>query len=442
MSQLDIAKSADVNAQVVNYSSTVSTKAGNVPLNLKMELNYDNSLSNAPIAVVMHPYSGATGHFNDYRAVAQDLRAKGFFTVMVAMRGREGSDGTRDSGGLEIYDIYDAVEYVKANYSGMVDENSVIIEGFSGGGGNVMSAITKLPDYFKAAGAYFGMSDYGYDAQDGWYQNGAGARTSQLNADIGNPNTGGAAVLDKYLARNSAMASMNNPYTDIHLFVNGVGETICPPINNYNYLNFAVANQSFVGEFDNINLHIGVKNTYYDHNGNSINDLGEEQWFPHMNPEDYDGMHEAGYNWYIKGVLDGTTLAPVLNNSDTLFVAGFVKTKKFESWLGDGQNAAGELEYNLGIDSYQFQLELMSSDLTKTGWVEVDLSEHLGELWQFYRNGVLEDTFTANGKYRMNNFMDGQTLLLQAVPEPGLAAMAGVGAALLAAGGRRRRRES
>jgi len=36
---------------------------------------------------------------------AQYLRDRGFFAISVAMRYREGADGMRDSGGLEIYDI-------------------------------------------------------------------------------------------------------------------------------------------------------------------------------------------------------------------------------------------------------------------------------------------------------------------------------------------------
>jgi dipeptidyl aminopeptidase/acylaminoacyl peptidase len=89
-----------------SYPSSVSSDVDG-PLDLVAELTYDDSREHAPIAVVMHGYSGASGKLGEVRGNAQYLRDKGFFAVSVAMRGRDGSDGVRDSGGLEIYDIYD-----------------------------------------------------------------------------------------------------------------------------------------------------------------------------------------------------------------------------------------------------------------------------------------------------------------------------------------------
>ncbi len=125
------------------YKSTVTSDADG-PLDLVAELNYDDSRSNAPLAVVMHGYSGSTGKLGEVRGNAQYLRDKGFFAVSVAMRGRDGADGIRDSGGLEIYDIYDAVEAVKMDYLGLVNPDIVYLTGYSGGGGNTMAALCKF----------------------------------------------------------------------------------------------------------------------------------------------------------------------------------------------------------------------------------------------------------------------------------------------------------
>ncbi|MGB6222944.1 alpha/beta hydrolase family protein, partial [Haloferula sp.] len=151
------------------YPSTISTDA-NGPLDLLAELNYDDAQANAPIVVVMHGYSNGNGVAN-VRGPAQRLRDSGFFAISVAMRGRDGSDGVRDSGGLEVHDIYDAVEAVKANptFVGLIDPSNVHITGYSGGGGNTMSALSKFPDYFRVGASFFGMSDYGYNLTDGWY---------------------------------------------------------------------------------------------------------------------------------------------------------------------------------------------------------------------------------------------------------------------------------
>jgi len=154
---------------IITYPSSVSAD-GNGPLDLKAELNFDNQKLHAPIVVVMHGYSPIT-NFPDVRTQAQRLCNAGFFAISVALRGRDGSDGIRDSGGVEIYDIYDAVEYIKHDpmFGQLVDPNNVHITGYSGGGGNVMSALTKFPDYFRLGSGFFGMSDYGYDQVYGWY---------------------------------------------------------------------------------------------------------------------------------------------------------------------------------------------------------------------------------------------------------------------------------
>lgn len=416
--------------QTVTYQSSI-TSDSNGPLDLKAEVNYEGTGTNMPIMVVMHQFSQSSGNFADYRANAQRLRDAGFFVITVAMRGRDGSDGVRDTGGLEIYDIYDAVEYVKTQYAGVVAADNVSITGYSGGGGNVMSAVTKFPDYFRAASSFFGMSDYGYDATDGWYNNGASSsHKSIMNADIGNPNTGGAAVLDRYMARASNLASMNNPYTEIHLFVNA-NETTSPVINDTSYKANAEAQAATEGEFDNITVHVGQSGTYHDFNGDGINQANEQQYWPHQAPTA--DQQAAAEQWYLSRLLNGEITAPVLNSSDTLFVAGYVKTKPFEMWVGDGQNAAGLLDYQLGSGYWEFSLEIASSDKDVTGWLSLDLSAYAGSGMEAYLNGQLIESFTATGDYQVNGLGDGDTLTVQAVPEPGVVALvvfalAGMGA--------------
>jgi len=379
------------------YKSTVTSDA-NGPLDLLAELNYDNSRTNAPIVVVMHEYSASTGNLASMRPHAQRLRDHGFFAITVTMRGRDGSDGVRDSGGVEIHDIRDAVEAIKADpaFAARLDPGNIHITGYSGGGGNTMSALTKFPDYFRAAGAFFGMSDYGYRPVDSWYYNGAGGRTAQLNIDIGNPNTGGNAVRDRYLARASNLASKNNPYSEIHLFVNA-SETICPPWNDISYRDNAIAAASHSGEFDNIHVHIGGPGNYQDFNGNSVNDANELQNWPHgtLNANQQD----AGELWYRDRVLAGTIPQPVLNASDVLFVAGYVKTSAFGLWLGDGQNSAGHLTYSLANGSMSFSLGIASSNTAVTGRLSVDTTSLAGRQVEVTLNGTPAGSFTGGRVY-------------------------------------------
>jgi hypothetical protein len=406
------------NTQVsFSYQSSVSND-GSEPLDLVAELNYDNSRTNAPIAVVMHGYSPATGNLANVRANAQRLRDAGFFAISVAMRGRDGSDGDRDSGGLEVYDIYDAVEAVKSSHASLVNPTNIHITGYSGGGGNAMSALTKFPDYFRAGSAFFGMSDYGFDQTNGWYQNGASSgHQSQLRTDIGDPTLGNALILDRYLARASNKASHNNPYSEIHLFVND-NETTCPPINDTTYRDNAIAHAAAANEFNNIRVHIGnsAAPTYKDFDGDMVNDPNELQSWPHGFPTA--NQQAAAEGWYLNRLLSGQIPQPVLNNEDELFVAGFVKTKRFELRLGDGQNAAGTLDYSLAAARKEFELDVESSDSATTGSLWIDTSDSAGQLIDVLVNGTFTESIVGGGTYHYGSFGDGDRLLLS-IHQPG-----------------------
>jgi len=405
--------------EIFSYTSTVSTD-GNGPLDLKAELNYDTARTNAPVMVLMHPFSGATGHFNSYRTNAIRMRDAGFFVISPAMRGREGSDGVRDNGGVEVYDIYDAVEALKAAsaYASYLNPTNISIIGYSGGGGNVMSALTKFPDTFRVGAAYFGMSDYGFHPVDGWYFKGADGRVSTLNASPGNPTPPAQQlVIDSYHARASNLASRNNPYSEIHLYVNE-DEVTSPKVNVSSYKDHAVAAASVAGEFDNIHPHYGVPGTYYDHNNNGTNEPNELQYWPHQNPTI--NQEQAGDLWYRARLLAGQIPQSALNASDELFVAGYVKTKRFGFWLGNGQNAAGNLSYSLSPALKQFTF-VKASVLPVTGKLTVDTSDSAGATIQVKRNGTVIDTFTGGGLRVVDTVADGDVIRFEAEAVAGTA---------------------
>lgn len=84
-----------------------------------------------------------------------------YLMVQVDMRGRAYSDGQPDCNGWELYDVIDAVEYVKEHYSEyIIDKDVVYFEAGSGGGGNAYAIAGKFPDYFAQVTALSGMSDY------------------------------------------------------------------------------------------------------------------------------------------------------------------------------------------------------------------------------------------------------------------------------------------
>ncbi|NHN34243.1 alpha/beta hydrolase family protein [Paenibacillus agricola] len=84
-----------------------------------------------------------------------------YLVVQIDMRGRAFSEGNADCNGLELIDIYDAVQFVRSQYAGLIADPAIIhLEGGSGGGGNVLAAVNKFPDFFASAVGLYGISDY------------------------------------------------------------------------------------------------------------------------------------------------------------------------------------------------------------------------------------------------------------------------------------------
>ncbi|MEN6407678.1 MAG: PEP-CTERM sorting domain-containing protein, partial [Thermoguttaceae bacterium] len=162
------------------------------------------------------------------------------------------------------------------------------------------------------------------------------------------------------------------------------------------------------------------------------------QYWPHGAPTaDQQASSEA---WYINRLLNGEIAQPVLNSSDDLYVAGFVKTTPFEFWLGDGQNAAGDLTYSLSSTAKTFHLEVLSSNLSIASLLKVDTEDMDGKEVQVLLDGELVDTFVGGGVYQYSGLLDGSTVTFSAVPEPGTIALLLAGGAALAVWTVRRRR--
>lgn len=176
--------------------------------NLYAKYSYDNGVTSAlpatvPVLILMHGYSGDANSLTI--ADMHRFASYGFFTVAVGMRGRNGASGSIDASGREIYDILDALFYVQSHFGSIVDPVLAYINGYSGGGGNILACLTKCPDYFAGASSFFGISDYGYNSPYGWYYFYSGAPTL-LNMDIGLR----ASYPDAYRARFAQDAILSN----------------------------------------------------------------------------------------------------------------------------------------------------------------------------------------------------------------------------------------
>ncbi len=404
--------------EVITYPSQFPESVGGAqPVALTAELNYDREKSNAPIAVIMHQFSAANGNFDLYRHHAEALCERGFFTIMPAMRGREGSDGARDTGGREIHDILDAVEAAKAQYPELTDGDQVYLTGYSGGGGNVMSALVRFPDYWNAASAFFGISDYGYDTTNGWYFNGAkSSHQAILRADIGDPTPpADPLVTDRYFARASRLASKNNPYAEIHLFVNDT-ETLVPGLHHQLYRDNAIAAASQEGEFDNITFHLGSLDKYQDFNGDGQNSPDEHQYWKHGTlPTE---ALAAAEQWFITRMATKSISTPKLNRRDELLVIGYLKTKSFALYLGDGQNAAAELTYTLGDTGCEFSLKILSSARDISTLLKFNATDRADCTVTVSVDGVIVESLPGGDWVSTTALGDGKTLHVEFIPAP------------------------
>ncbi len=209
----------------ITYTSTLDSLA------LKMDVAYNRTTTNQPIMLVLQGYRTTTPD-----GVIERYADKGLFAIRVYKRSYGGSAGTSDDSAREIYDLVDAIDYVKTNYASYIDTTNINVAGYSGGCGNTYGLITKFPDYFRTAQCFFGMSDYGYNDTYGWYNNGAyGTYLDNLVSRIGGTPTN---ARDNYYARAFYLGAKNNPYTHIQLFYD-TDETVAPTSHAHQYYNQA-----------------------------------------------------------------------------------------------------------------------------------------------------------------------------------------------------------
>ncbi|MCS7073451.1 MAG: S9 family peptidase [Bacteroidia bacterium] len=391
---------------ILIYSSSIS-QYQQEPLYLRAELNWNDTVQFAPMVVIMHGFSPATGNFESMRPYAQWFRSKGMVAISVSMRGRDGSQGKRDSGGLEIYDIYDAIEATKKKLIGKVNPNKILIVGFSGGGGNVFSAVTRFPDYFRAAAAFFPMTDYGWDTTNAWFFKGASENhQKQLIQDIGDPRSLDPNVRLKYLARSAVRAAINPKQTEFHAFVN-VQETICP---KENLIAYEQVMKTVLKTELPFHIHYGGVGIYEDLNRNGKKEKDEHITFPH------DGFTirnlEIAGLWFLDRFLNDKIKQPVILQSDSLWISGFLKTKAFEVWVGDGQEAASAITYQLQEDKLEFRLHTPIRHSIPMRML-IPTNQLKGKKWSVLINGYRKQIVATGEMISLSDLKDKDEIIIQ-----------------------------
>jgi len=325
----------DVTEKPMVYRSTVSDLSP-----LKAWIAYKPNGTPKPIIVVMHGYGDPVLRHGG-RRVANAVRGyarQGLFAIGVDLRGREESAGLRDDGGLEIMDIYDAVQSAVEQYPTETDPDNVNIVGSSGGGGNVFSAVVRCPDLFSNAAAFYGIPDYEYAARTAWQ--------SVIPLNVGGTP---AQVPDRYFARNSTRGVVNLKHTEFHFYWDEK-EFICP----------AAMDEEFRREA----ARLGYENIH-PHESRATDTI---RWLHEGAPPEASQEFERTF---MPLVLNRNNPDPRIDEHGRLMVLGFLMTKRFQALFGQGNDAVVRLRYALEPNEYRFQFRLQTSDPTVRGWLRI-----------------------------------------------------------------------
>ena len=269
--------------------------------------SYDSGFTaNLPIVCFGHGFGGDA----DTITLAQmhEYAAQGFFVLNIGMRGRNSAGGDKDASGREIYDIYDAVEYVKANIA-RTSKTKVAWSGFSGGGGNGMNLACKIPDLCTVIASHWGVSDYGEDATTGWWQQVSGSRSAIENQVGGTP----SIVPNNYKARNARRSLFQTFRGWLYLFHGSADASVPPSQSQLIYDTFT--NNGKLNATLDINSY-----THQNFNGTTLSDFSAD-------------IHNREA-WK----------APLIGSCQ---IIGFLKTKRFEVQLGNMDNHVANLVYDV-----------------------------------------------------------------------------------------------
>ncbi len=214
-------------------------------------------------------------------------------------------------------DIYDCVSESLRRYGARIDAANLNIWGYSGGGGNALSAAVRFPDLFSTVTAFFPMTDYAF-----WHDDSAAYREKIAGRVGGAP----ADRPGRYAARNAVLAAGNNARSAVHIFWDSE-ESVCSPRMDWAFVNAAHACGCY-----NVSPHESRP--------------GDAERWRHGYPHDWPQLAAVEERFFGEILRGGRDVS--LPESGHLVVPGFVVTKRFSVFVGDGAEGAAGVEYDLG----------------------------------------------------------------------------------------------
>lgn len=304
--------------------------------NLYLQYAYPTNYTNLPVVIWMHGYTGSASVF--IASAMSRLALRGLFVAAVGMRGRDGASGSQDNSRREIYDIYDAWAYIQANFASQIDANYLCVCGYSGGGGNALNFACKFPDAANMIVSHFGMSDYGVDPTYGW----TGTNTTWIGGTY-------ASVPENYRACNAIEAIAYN-YTGGQLRLYHDQSDASVPVSHSTRVGAAML---AAGQSNYIESYTqSGDNPRWLHGNPVVTDVGESS----IQTENFWAVAHAA-----KSVSAWTIPA-----SGEVRVLGYIVTKRFTIWLGNGQSEVAHVTYDTEAGTYSVEPLTGSVDVVIT----------------------------------------------------------------------------
>jgi pimeloyl-ACP methyl ester carboxylesterase len=282
-------------------------------------MNVIKPAGKAPLLIELHGW-----HMSMPKPVQREepLKDRNYLIAQIDMRGRAFSEGQQDCNGLELIDIWDAVQFVREHYQSYIaDPEVVYLEGGSGGGGNVLACVAKFPDLFAAATALCGISDYRV-----WYeQDSIGEFRDEMDVWIGGAPAGRETA---YRAR-SGLHLCENVLTPLYL-AHGETDVRVPAWHSRAYVErMRHVGKSRLVQYDEV-PGVGTR----DHYGNAT---AAQMQAIHEASEQNRKLHR---------------LPVQLPGRGRFIVGGYVYTQSFRLML-ESVDAVAELEYDLDRGEYR-----------------------------------------------------------------------------------------
>ncbi|MCC6442234.1 MAG: alpha/beta hydrolase [Armatimonadetes bacterium] len=303
---------------------------------LEAAVAYPLGAENLPLVLLMHP--DMPGTRAELLPDIERLARQGLFAAAVSLRGRDGSDGQPDVNGREAFDIYDAVLHLRRRYAPIVSPDRAHGIGYSSGGANVLACALRFPDFLVSVHAFFPPTDWRafletmdrerFAATLG--KEGIEERLAAIRSFIGGSPE---EAPERYRARNLLRAVGNNRQIPIQLFHDAEDRFTLP------FLSESYLARAWELSMANVSLFLSRR--------------GDRERYLHARPSAWKGLVEAERH-FIPQILQRVWPAPVLPPEGALTVLGYLKTKRFEIWLGEGTKSTAEVAYRLKKDTAEF----------------------------------------------------------------------------------------